>query len=472
MVREPLPDPKRKRLEKLFEVATKKAATAAAANDFDYVADLLLQCVTGDPGNALYVRAYVENLQKKYGSSKKVGALAQLKERGARGAVKKALAQEQWDEVVKQGLKVLVVNPWDLPTLTAMATAAAKSGDADCEVCYLMAALTGTPKDHACNRRMAMVMAERGKLDQAITWWHRVEEILPNDEEAKRSIAALTVQKQRSSGKFDDDGQVARKAKIKAQQQEEVTIEQQLRQKIRNEPEKLPPYLELAQFYVNEERYRDADGLLAKAFEISDGDVDVREKWEDCQIRLLRQKIAQTKDPEAKKKLERAFLEKDMEFCRNRVERYPNNLPFKYDLGYRYMRLKRFDEAIRELQVAKNDPRKKGACMLVLGECFQQIKQFDLAMKHYDAAIQEIPDREADSKKKAMYLAGRLALYLYGLDKTIPHYLDVARKHLTTLAAMDFNYKDVAKLLDKLGGLGDNPKSGKPKQDPQEPPTP
>ena len=38
-------------------------------------------------------------------------------------------------------------------------------------------------------------MTDRGLIDQAITWWHRVEEILPNDEEAKRSIAALTVQK-------------------------------------------------------------------------------------------------------------------------------------------------------------------------------------------------------------------------------------------------------------------------------------
>jgi tetratricopeptide (TPR) repeat protein len=191
-------------------------------------------------------------------------------------------------------------------------------------------------------------------------------------------------------------------------------------------------------------------------------------------MRLLRQKIAQTKDPEVKKKLEREFVEKDMEFCRNRVQRYPNNLLFKYDLGYRLMRLKRFDEAIRELQVAKNDPRKKGACMLVLGECFQQVKQPDLAMKHYEAAIQEIPDREAESKKKAMYRAGclALALYLHSPDKTNTHNLDTARKYLTTLAALDFNYKDVSKLLDKIAKLRENRESDKPKEDPQAPPTP
>ena len=48
-------------------------------------------------------------------------------------------------------------------------------------------------------------MTDRGLIDQAITFWHRVEKALPNDEEAKRSIASLTVQKQRSSGKFDED---------------------------------------------------------------------------------------------------------------------------------------------------------------------------------------------------------------------------------------------------------------------------
>ena len=111
--REPLSRPKRKRLEKVFEVAGKKAAAAAAPNDFDYVTELLTQCVTGDPGNAIYVRAYIENLQKKYGNNKKGGPLAQFKERGARSALKKALAQEQWDEVIQHGLKVLTVNPWD-----------------------------------------------------------------------------------------------------------------------------------------------------------------------------------------------------------------------------------------------------------------------------------------------------------------------------------------------------------------------
>ncbi len=450
-VREPLSPAKQKRLEKVFEVAGKKAATAATPNDFDYVTDLLLQCVAGDPGNAIYVRAYLENLQKKFGNSKKISALAQFKERGSRSAFRKALAQEQWDEAVQHGLKVLTVNPWDVPTLTGMAAAAEKCGDHDCELCYLKAALTGAPKDPACNRLFAIALTERGLIDQAITFWHRVEDALPNDDEAKRAIAVLTVQKARSRGEYDEDDEISQKRREKDQQQEEATFERRILRKIEREPQNLANYLELSQYYINEERYKESESLLAAAYKIADGDLDIREKWEDSQLRYLRQKVTRAKDPAVKKKLQAEYFEKDMEVYKHRVERYPGNLAFKYELGYRYMLTRRYDEAIRELQAAKNDPRRKGACMLVLGQCFQHIKQYRLAMSHYESAIQEIPDRDADNKKRALYLAGRLAMALKDVE--------TAEKHLTTLAGLDFTYKDVSALLDKIARLRENPES-------------
>jgi len=451
VAREPLSPAKQKRLQKVFEHAVKKAEAASSPNDFDYVTDLLIQCVGGDPSNAIYIRAFLENLQKKYGNNRKGGPLAQFKERGARGTLKKALAQENWDEVIHQGLKVLVVNPWDLSVLIPMAKAASKSGDFDCELCYLKTALTGAPKDPKCNRLFAIALSERGLLDQAITFWRRVEEALPDNEEAKRAMSVLTVQKARSTGKFDEDDETTRKLRVRAQQQEDVTFEDRLRKKIQGDPENISLYMELAQFYITEERYHDAERQFEKAYELSNGDLDIREKWDDSQLRHLRQKITRAHDPATKKKLQNEYFQKDVTVCKNRVERYPNNLAFKYDLGYRYMKTKQYAEAIRELQGAKNDPRRKGSCMLLLGECFQLIKQYRLAMSHYTEAIQEIPDRDADNKRKSLYLAGRLALALKDLD--------VAEKHLTNLAGLDFTYKDVSKLLDKIAKLRENPES-------------
>ncbi len=456
--REPLSPAKRKRLEKVFEHASKKAS---ASTDYDYTTELLGQCVAGDPGNLTYVRSYIENLQKKYGGNKKGSPLAQFKERGSRSALKKALSQEQWDEAIRFGLKALTVNPWDAPTLTGMATAAAKSGDRDCELYYLRCALSANPKDPEGNRLYGIALGERGLFDQAIACWHRVEEARPDDDEARRAIAVLTVQKARSRGEFDDDDNTSRKLRAKAQQQEETTAEQRILQKIENDPKNLTNYLELSQYYIGEERYQDSEQILAKAFEASGGSQEVREKWEDSQLRNLRQKIATAKDPESKKKLQEEYFEKDMEVCKYRVERYPNNLAFKYELGYRYMLTKRYPEAIQELQVAKNDPRRKGVCMLVLGQCFQQIKQYRLAMSHYESAIQEIPDRDADNKKKALHLAGRLAM------SPVMNDIDTAEKHLTTLAGLDFSYKDISTLLDKIAKLRENPDSRPAKESSQ-----
>ncbi len=60
--------------------------TPSSPNDFDYCTDLLAQCVVGDPANDKYVKAYVENLEKKYNNNRKGGPLAHFKERGARSA--------------------------------------------------------------------------------------------------------------------------------------------------------------------------------------------------------------------------------------------------------------------------------------------------------------------------------------------------------------------------------------------------
>jgi hypothetical protein len=139
-----------RRLEVVFEVARKKAAGSTTAHDFDYASELIGQCVLGDPSNAVYVRAFVENLHKKYGNNKKGSPLARFMQCNARAAVKEAVSRCNWDEVFKTGLKMLAVNPWDVPTLTALATACthlARSGDepaslgfAECSAFYLKCA--------------------------------------------------------------------------------------------------------------------------------------------------------------------------------------------------------------------------------------------------------------------------------------------------------------------------------------------
>jgi tetratricopeptide (TPR) repeat protein len=175
----------------LLEEAFKRACgkKPSSPQDYDYVAELLAQCVGGDPGNPTYVRAYLENLQKKY-QNKNAG---HFKNRGAKSALKKSLAHEQWDEAIRHGLEVLKANPWDVSTLTQMATAARGAGDNDSELCYLKAALTKAPKDPTCNRMAAVVLDKMGLVNQAIVFWQRVAEALPRDKEAQWAIREFQI---------------------------------------------------------------------------------------------------------------------------------------------------------------------------------------------------------------------------------------------------------------------------------------
>jgi tetratricopeptide (TPR) repeat protein len=449
----PLKDNVVKRLAKCLEHAT----TQATAKKFDYATDLYLSCLNGDPGNLLYLQGFIANLKAKYGDPKKIGGMAQFGARGGRAAVKKAISQCAWDDALKAGWEVLKGNPWDVQTLVSMAAAcegAAAEGEGplyecflSCQLYYLKCAYEAAPKDADTCRTLANALHKQNRLDDSISFWHKVEQIRPNDDEAAREIASLLVEKQVNEQKGDQaSGPVGKK--------EELTPEERLKRRVDRQPEDISGYHELAQFYLNADRYKDAEEVYKRALGVSKNDPELIEKVESVQVQSLRSQAMKAKakfdstGAEADKKeferLRRLELSRELEMLRNRCERFPSQLVFRYDLAVRYQSLGEYQKAITEFQMAKNDPRKKGLCLLKLGECFRSIKQYQLGLRHFEEAIDEIPDRDMDNKKTAMYNAGKLALGL-GL-------LDQAEKHLSRLAGLDFGYRDgkVSELLEEI----------------------
>lgn len=451
---------KRKRLQQCFE----QANNLMRQENYDYANELFTQCVVGDPSNVPYAQSYLANLKLKYSNNKKGSNLAFIQGAGAKGMVKKASMQKDWTGVIKHGLAMLALNPWHVPTLKAMATACENLKSQQTPLVYLKMALEPNPKDADINRLCAKAFDDAGLYDQAITCWHRVEQAKPGDDEAARAIGSITVKKTLEKGGWEK-GKDMSEAKFQkgsggaaAADSGELTHEQRLERDIRRNPKELSKYVELSETYLREEAYEKAEEVLARACEVSKQDPDIREKYEDVQLRHLRQRLAnaqaqatssgQPEDQQRYEELRGEFHRKDLEFCRNRVERYPNNLMFRYDLGERYKINGKFNEAITEYQLARNDPRRKGISLFKLGQCFTKIKQYRLSMSHYEDAIREIPDRDPDTKKQALYHAGRLAMAMHDLGS--------AERHLSALAGMDFNYRDVSQLLDKIDQMRQN----------------
>ena len=430
-----------------------RTGTVAAAN-VDYAVDMFAQCVLGDPGNPVFLHAFLEALKRKF-AGKKAGSLTALFATGGRG-LKKLAAAAQWREVLKQGVEAIKANPGDHAALLTMAEAAGNMMWPEAQGRYLRAALDAAPADAEVNRQCAKYAASQGNFDQAIECWRRVSRIKGLGEEAERAIAQLSVDKTIAAG----HGLIGRGAGKPAAGPATGAAADPiaaLRQRIQQQPADIDAYLELADLLERDAKTDEAQKVLDKALSASGNELKVREHVEDRQLRWGRAKVmvaekrAQEQDtPENRATLERlraVHVKQEIDVYAARCERYPENTTWKYELAMRLKAAGNYAEAIRGFQEVLQDARRKGAVALELGECFQKIKQYQLAMQNYQTAVDSLTDREMELRKRALYRAGVLAT---GLND-----VDAAQKYLGTLAGLDFGYRDVAERLDKLGPARD-----------------
>ena len=199
----------------------------------------------------------------------------------------------------------------------------------------------------------------------------------------------------------------------------------------------------------------EAETVLSDALAASGNDLKVREHLEDRQIRWAKQRVMlaekqlQNTDSEDNKetvaRLKTALLKQEIDVFAARVERYPDNVSWKYELAMRLKTAGSPAEAIKFFQQVQIDSRRRGAVALELGECFQKIKQYPLALRNYQTAVESLGDREVELRKRALYRAGVLAAAMKDTD--------AALKFLSNLAEIDFGYRDVAERLKKLNAV-------------------
>lgn len=456
----------RQRLQQLFE----RGRQSFERGDFQYAHDLFSQCVAEDPGNVIYLQHFRANLQKKHGERKKSGTFSALKlKRSGRSAVAKLASKGEWMEAFRAGCEVLKGDPWDVGTLIEMADACKARNLREGQLFFLKWALDVDAKDLEANRSAAEALAETGEFDQAIACWRRVLEVKPADQEATHEISRLSVEKTLHTGGYNQE-MLSGSTELKWRQAEASdtaveeespsdgrTEEQRLKDAIAANPAATENYVKLAELCTSGQRYADSERALAKALQVSGGgDLRIRELWEDAQLRRLGQQVeiahrrsSQEGTPEAAelaKKMLKQTQQSELEIYAARAARDPHNTAVQFDFAVRAKKTGKYREAIQALQVARNDKRRLAESQLLLGECFQHIEQYKLAMSSYEAAL-EACDRatQSDLYKLALYRAGVLATGLKDLDR--------AEKHLSDLAGLDFGYRDVADRLDKIARL-------------------
>ena len=470
----PLPPSVRHRVQKVYEHAKR----CTVKEDYDYANQLFSQCVSEDPANVVYLQGFLGNLQKKYGNNKKGAKFAALKIKSHRSALNKAAEKGAWMAAFQAGCNALALNPWDTTTLVAMAEACRELHIDECQLTYLRWGLDADPKDPTVNRHAALALTRMGQFDQAIACWHRVELAKPHDEEALQAISRLSVEKTIQKGGYDNSmlGPQANGAEAKpmsvarfskgattttAEEDAEAALplEQRMQTAIAKDPAAVENYFRLADMYLYEQRLDEAQAILERAQQATGGgDLQVRERLEDLQLRRVARQAAAAQQhfeheqsADAKQLLDRARQQAnqvELEVYATRVDRDPNNPRLQFELGMRLKKAGKPKQAITALQAARSDPKRRALVLLELGECFQKIEQYKLALSHYEQAIEICESGDEEVRKLSLYRAGVLATGLRELDR--------AERHLAELAGLDYGYRDVSDRLDKISGLRDS----------------
>lgn len=303
-------------------------------------------------------------------------------------------------------------------------------------------------------------------LDRAVDALSKLRALKPNDGEiatALRDVAGkLTIVRGRySSAESFTDSIVDKESQrdlqdkdrlVQADERLDVLIAQ-ARERYEADPANGNRINELADLLCRRElddEENQAIRILSRAYDQT-GEYRYRLRSHDIYMKQLRRKTRQlreARDPQAHAARVKQ-LKTELAVFKERVDKYPTDLGFRFEYGRRLFETQRYDDAIPVLQEARNEPKTRFRCSLFIGRCFFEKGFFKQAANVFRDAIgaYEIPDDELG--KELHYWLGRA---LQG-DGNVPE----ALKTYGQLIEWDYNYRkgDVRKRIEDLQGGSD-----------------
>ncbi len=462
----PTPSPEQRRVAAgQYERANQVIATG----NFDYGIQLLLTCCKLDPGNLIYRQALRKTEKTKYNNNLRGSRLAFLTTSTTKTKLKAAKASRDYLRVLECGEEILVRNPWDVGAQMNMAEAAEALGHLDLAAWILEQARQRDPQDATVNRALARLYEKRGNFGQAIQLWELVRKADPGDIEAQHKAKDLAASATIARGNYDavlergantappaEKAPTPRPAKVaQATSVAEDRLSREvaaLRKRIEIDPANASAHLQLASLYRRSGKSDEARTVLQQALVPTSNDFEVSLELADLEIDSFRrnltiteEKLKATPDDEGleriRHRLQREIYSRELELYRQKADRYPTEMAHRLELGIRLLRMGQTDSAITELQAARSDPRQRWRAMLYLGYCFKNRKNWRLAQRNFEEALQNLPSTEASQRKELLFLLADGAAETGDLARAVEFGYE--------LANIDFGYKDIGRLIDE-----------------------
>ena len=480
-----LNDKKRKLAMLLFG----KGNEAVKTNNLDYAIDCYLKCAKFVPDNLAY-RQHLRAVERKKFKDNGTGAAgAGLRTQPTKMSLKLARGRKKWQEVVELAEDILAVNPWDIDTQLEIVAACKEIGPEMHETGHWVASQAAAGKDRAdALIALADLCELRLMYGQAINALEVARKLAPDNTEVPARIRRLGAQDTLQRGGYeqgqeaaaadgDGDGKVKPPPRMLVNAPPAETPEQKERRELKEleakaaaEPTNAILHMQAGDGYRRLGDYDAAARIYDAGFKSCGNDPELRQRFLEARLEQFKERREQGQkarvklDKRAPDHLQKlagidkaltqidALIDKtDLELLHVRLKISPDDLNAHYELGKRLRLAGQYDVAIPHLQSARKDVRNlRWKAQFELGLVFFEKRNYPLAERNLNEAQAAAPSLDESAKKEIIYWRGRAAEGKGDPDAAIELYNEVA--------AIDYNYNDIAERLDRLthgGGGGD-----------------
>ena len=423
---------------------TNRGRQALESGRYELAMDMLMEAVAAAPDvletRKLLRAAQIANFRRngKVGFGAKLGYM--MDRQKIMGLVKKG----EGAQAMAEAEKLLCKNPLDPDNIEAAVKAAEAAGKTDHAAITIEAAYECSNKDPALLERVATYYQMAKNWAKARDAYRKLAEIKPGDQRIAQLLKNTEAQATMNAGWEQTAGKkggfqnlIANKEQAKKLDQAnkavisgddaEALIQEKLAQ-IEKEPKNMNARRALARIYIQNKRFEEAIQCLQAALEAAGSmDPELDRMLSQTQVMYYDQLIEQYRaagDEENAAALEAEKNQFVFDDLAARVERYPNDLHLRYELGLQYYTYEYYDEALEHLQLAQRSPKDRLWALYYLAMCFLMKGQTDMAVMQLETARDAIPTMD-DLKKKVVYQLGLCAEQAGDLEKAYQYYKDV-----------------------------------------------
>ena len=451
-----------KDLPEQFRATWLKAMSAMQLRNYGYAVQLLQPLLKANPdflaGRQLARKASVaKNSGKKsmlsglssasFGTMK-VQGLIKKDPAAAMDAAEKLLENDPHSPQVNQLLREAALAA-NLPEVAAFA---------------LETIIEGAPRDTKTMHELARHHMAQGNPQKAVDIYNKITEIVPNDLAAIKGGKDASAASSMQQGGWEREDTTYRD--LLKDQDQAISLEQQsrvvrsdemidqllaeLHAKAERQPGVVDTARKIAELYEQKEDLENATSWYTYASGLSgSSDQSLARKAADLTLRQFDLALSAREEfiaanpgtAEAAQyqtelegiKTQRAEL--FLADARKRVERNPTDLQSRFELGEILVGLHRYQDAIPELQKARQSPNVRTRAMCLLGQCFTARAMYDMAAKTFSDAVAELSGMDS-VKKDVIYNLGLVYEKMGDMEKSI--------FWMKQIYEVDYGYRDVA----------------------------